>query len=250
MRILFLAILFPHFAFAIQGGELVEKDSPIAASTVSLQFQMGTPDQWWHHCTAALIAEDLAVTAAHCVPEANAVRPLRLAFTTDTGSSDFPTRAVTSFVRDAQFQDNVLREADDHDLALVRFSGGLPSGAKPARLLPTPFAAGAAVIVAGFGAVSFDQYELGILRSAKVIVAQPLLGRAETLLDQRSRGGTCPGDSGGPAFVENQGELFLWGIASRLWPLRVSDCAQYSIYTRLDAYADWLAWAASQLRKN
>jgi len=251
MRILiFLAMLFPHFASAIQGGDPVASDSALAAATVALQFQMGTPDQWWPHCTAALLADDLAVTAAHCVPEPNAIRPLRLAFTTDTTQGTFPTRAVTGFLRDEKFQSSVLHEADDHDLALVRFAGGRPPGAKPAHILTSALFAGEAVIVAGFGATSFDQYEMGTLRSAIVSVANPLLGQTETLLDQRGRGGTCPGDSGGPAFVELQGELFLWGIASRLWPLRVQDCAQYSIYSRLDSAANWLEWAATQLRKN
>ncbi|MGZ3696378.1 MAG: S1 family peptidase, partial [Bdellovibrionota bacterium] len=243
----------PSLAFAIQGGERVATGSALASAAVALQFQMGKPNEWWHHCTAVLIAEDLAMTAAHCVPEPAAMRPLRLAFTTDTTQGSFPTRPITGFVRDEKFQDKVLHEEDDHDLALVRFSGGLPPGARPVRVLSAAqsslLAIDSAVTIAGFGSENFQQYETGNLRWTKVFVAMPLKGQTETLLDQREKGGTCPGDSGGPAFLEKDGELILWGIASRLWPLHVNDCGRYSIYSRLDIVASWLEWAQNELRK-
>jgi hypothetical protein len=97
--------------------------------------------------------------------------------------------------------------------------------------------------------------------------------------EQRLKGGTRSVDSGGPAFLESgwadgfarnpavsafpervigsacassfsrlARRLILWGIASRLWPLRVQDCGQHAIYTRLDAETDWIQKIVEQLR--
>jgi secreted trypsin-like serine protease len=256
VRILFLQIFlllsFPELAGAIQGGERVAEGSSLARLTVSLQVQLGDKGEWWTHCSAVIWADDLVITAAHCLPEPGKKAPLRIAFTTDTRGASFESRPVTGYVRQEGFQTKILHEVDDHDLGLIRIAHGLPPGFNRARIIMPEESAllgkGSPAILTGFGSIVYDSYDVGIMRSTTVPVANPWNGQTEVLLDQRAKGGACSGDSGGPAFLEKDGQLILWGITSRAWPLRVNDCSQYMIYTRLDTQWAWLKDAAAKLR--
>ena len=51
---------------------------------------------------------------------------------------------------------------------------------------------------------------------------------------------TCPGDSGGPLYVETSFGMFLAGITSRGYDTNQFDCSEGGIYVRPDKIIDWI----------
>lgn len=58
---------------------------------------------------------------------------------------------------------------------------------------------------------------------------------SEFVLDEK-KSGTCSGDSGGPAFIEENGKIYLAGITSRGDFL----CNGIGVYTSVPAFIDWI----------
>lgn len=163
-------------------------------------------------------------------------------------------------------------EIDTGDIALIKFRGTIPSGFKVATFLPNQniLKNRAMVTVAGFGVdtvktkridekkyndlekaiedgeVFCDEnngkytncYEIvssgdGILRTTEA----PISGifKTEVFLDER-KAGTCNGDSGGPAYIKQNGEFFLFGVTSRGSAL----CNESGVYTNALYYRQWI----------
>ena len=57
---------------------------------------------------------------------------------------------------------------------------------------------------------------------------------------------SCNGDSGGPAYVEVDGEVQLAGATSRATKNFTQPCGDGGIYTRVDRYVDWIRQVAHQ----
>jgi secreted trypsin-like serine protease len=55
--------------------------------------------------------------------------------------------------------------------------------------------------------------------------------------------GPCSGDSGGPAFVDRSGTIYVGGITS----FGDAACRTYGVSTRVDAYESWLEGYAGNL---
>ena len=51
---------------------------------------------------------------------------------------------------------------------------------------------------------------------------------------------TCNGDSGGPVYVQHQGEWYVAGATSRATEGSSHPCGDGGIYVRLDRYRDWI----------
>ena len=138
------------------------------------------------------------------------------------------------------------------DIALVHFSGALPAGFKAASILSAANARNlvpdALVTIAGFGITNGVSKEgAGVLRVASVIVADPQFASSEVKLNQQNGTGACHGDSGGPAFLEVRGKLYLWGVTSRGVDDVKNDCSQFSAYTNILAYKSWVNRMATKL---
>jgi secreted trypsin-like serine protease len=58
---------------------------------------------------------------------------------------------------------------------------------------------------------------------------------SEFVLDEKNAG-TCSGDSGGPVFVEENGQMYLTGLTSRGDML----CNGVGVYTSVPAFIDWI----------
>ncbi|MFZ4402831.1 MAG: S1 family peptidase [Pseudobdellovibrionaceae bacterium] len=166
------------------------------------------------------------------------------------------------------------------DVALLKFEGPLPAGYKPATFLPDGkvLKSGQTVVLAGFGTtydgtVAADEQQgkettsagapeqsngatpsqesrrkklddRKILRSVKVKIASESFSATEIALDQTNGKGACHGDSGGPAFLQQGKNLYLWGITSR----GVQGCDKFSIYTNALVYKDWMEQGIQQLQ--
>jgi hypothetical protein len=142
-----------------------------------------------------------------------------------------------------------------NDVSLIKFPGGLPAGYEPAKILPPSvhLQDGETVTLAGYGESDPGQggnNGAGILRKVDVSIKNATYSQSEVLLDQTQGRGSCHGDSGGPAFVEMNGELYLWGVTSRAYPNNQDaavNCDQGAIYTEFDAQGQFVNAAQAQL---
>jgi len=236
-----------HAEDFIIGGTTVDASDPVASSTVLV-----TDGNFI--CTGSIIDTDLVVTAAHCV--AAPAETLKIVFALDIngGIDKSAVLPITGYLANPGWQGENSSGVDQHDIALIRVNGALPAGYHPATMLSSSASSaikkGDLTELAGYGITNAaTQDGAGTLREVSVKVSKQL-GQTEVVLDQRQGKGACHGDSGGPAFAKVGGELQLWGVTNRGYPDNAPDnCKEYAVYTRIEAYADFLSQAAAQLRK-
>ncbi len=179
-------------ALAIVGGQ-AETGAPARASVMVL-----APDG--RFCSAVMLARDVVLTAAHCVTGNG---DHRVHFRNPDGTPALLQIAQRA-VHPEYDPDAVRTRRRSIDLALVRLAEPLPERFAPATLSETTPAAGASVIVSGFG--MRDEQEgsganTGRFDSVSLSVVEPY-GRSRILIwlegpDGALRG-ACHGDSGGP----------------------------------------------------
>lgn len=164
-------------------------------------------------------------------------------------------------------------EVNTGDIALIKFKGTIPPGFKPAQFLAdgSLLKMGAIVTVAGFGvntvsttkvdpkkyqnleeAIAYGEVVCddeangakincvevetngdGILRTTEAPIKA--IDQSEITLDEK-KAGTCNGDSGGPAFIRLNGELYLFGVTSRGSAL----CNEVGVYTNALYFKGWI----------
>lgn len=247
---LLLAMVQSTYCFAdIVGGDDVAPTDDIAHTTVAL-YQQSSPESG-ALCTATLIAKNIAVTAAHCVE--HGVDHMGIITGEEIESSDRSVLRVVDAEISKQWSEGNLAGQDAGDIALIRFEGKLPKGYHAAHMLPKKVSLqkGDQVILAGYGiSNAMKKTGAGTLRKTEVSVQDPQFGKTEILLDQRNGSGACHGDSGGPAFVESNGKYYLMGVTSRGYPVTApDDCHHEVVYTRVNAYKNWISQTAKELQK-
>lgn len=168
--------------------------------------------------------------------------------------------------------------SDWGDIALIKFAGSLPPGYKPVSLLADDsiLRRGVMVTVAGFGVSQVDVESVdarkvknldqaleygdvmcdddlknclrvemsgdGLLRQTQAPISS--LQETEVRLDESKGQGTCSGDSGGPAYIESNGQLYLFGVTSRGSQL----CDSVGVYTNAVYYTDWIQSTMPKMR--
>ncbi|MGZ6427588.1 MAG: S1 family peptidase [Bdellovibrio sp.] len=184
------------------------------------------------------------------------------------------TRSIVGYKVHPNYRSNKQQEKDTDwgDIAIIKFSGSLPPGYQPVPLLPDDsiLKRGLQIAVAGYGVsqvdvepvdaskmkdfdeavaygevlcdddstrsncVKVDMSGEGVLQKTKAFVSS--VQETEFRLDESKGQGTCSGDSGGPAFVEQNGQAYLVGVTSRGSPL----CNDTGVYTNAVYYKDWI----------
>ena len=237
-----------HAASPIVQGTKVTAGNRVSKTVVAL---IGSSAQGQSLCTASLVAQDLAVTAAHCVTEENSAQaiPLTIIFATDIHAATAnQIRKVDGVRFPVEWNPAAQGAKNTADVAVLHFSGGLPVPYEASDLLPFDqvLKKGEVVEIAGYGIsnATTDQGE-GILRHTNITLIEPAYSATEVRLDQSHGGGACHGDSGGPAYLVISGQPYLFGITSR----GSGACDIDVIYTRLEPYRAWFEKASASLRK-
>lgn len=210
----------------IVNGEPVKLSDNYAKHTVAL----GESELM---CTGVLIAPHFVLTAGHCKDD---VQHGKIYFGTD--KSNFISRRVVSATRHPEYCTNgdcgTLSSVDDHDIAVIQFEGEIPAGFAPVEVASKSLlGAGKTIHLAGFGANEHGAYE-DILKATQVPFDQ-FVGETEfNTIETKS--GSCNGDSGGPAFIQNNGKLLVAGLTSR----GDGPCRRLGIYTMVESYSSWI----------
>ncbi|KAF5274823.1 hypothetical protein FQR65_LT00406 [Abscondita terminalis] len=210
-----------------------------------------------HKCGAALLNENWAITAAHCVdnvPPSDLL--LRLGehdLSTDNEPYIHQERRVQIVAAHPQFDPRTF----EYDLALLRFYE--PIVFQP-NIVPVCVPnndenfVGRTAFVTGWGRL----YEDGPLPSVLQQVAVPVINNTVCEAMYRSagyiehiphificagwrRGGfdSCEGDSGGPMVIQREDKRFLLaGVIS--WGIGCAEPNQPGVYTRISEFRDWI----------
>ena len=224
----------------IVNGKALTKRNPISHSIVALVFDK---DSGQALCTGSLISPNVVLTAAHCVED----HPERMTvvFSQSVQKSKTEDRRISDrYIQHPNWQRHLT--SGEGDLALVHFKGDLPKGFSPIELVGADYnlKMGQKIIMAGFG-VTDGETETG---SGKLRMTH------STLIDQHSatefvsdgkKTSVCFGDSGGPAFIQEEGHLQQWGVASSVTN---QACNEASIHTAIMKYESWIKSSIAKLK--
>jgi secreted trypsin-like serine protease len=234
-----LAVIAPP-ASAIVGGGGAPADG-ISRSIVTIIGSRGT------FCSGSVIAQDLVLTAAHCVmpgAEYKVIIP-----------GETPPRLldVRRVAQHPQFNvASIMAHRASPDVALLQLATPLPATKAPAPLAAPiiPIEPGSRLTIAGVGvAQRGDGKSGGTIRAADLgVTGKPgslQIRLADPLTNNPSSGlGACTGDSGAPAF-EMQGRAVIVGVVS--WstgPNNSDGCGGLTGVTPLTLYREWILQTA------
>jgi hypothetical protein len=240
--LLALAVAFiTHPAAAIVGGGGLPAEN-IARAIVTIIGSRGS------FCSGSLIAQDLVLTAAHCVlPGAD----YKVILPGETPPRLLDVKRMASH---PQFNvQNILAHRASADVALLQLAAPLPPGKAPAPLgaPAVPILLGARLTVAGVGVTrrgdgksggtvhAADLAVTGKPGSLQIRLADPLPNNIRDGL------GACTGDSGAPAFEMQGGRAVIVGVVSWSTGANNTDgCGGLTGVTPLTLYRDWIVRTA------
>ncbi len=217
---------------SIINGTPVAENNVTAKSVVGLLMKY-TEDArgkvWLQGCTGSVLASRFILTAAHCV-KGSVAEDLLVHFSLKTvtyqqqknqltrvdAEKYLITRKVKSFLVHPDYN-----ETGSYDLAVIMLEESIPADAVPVKLLPAEYINTALeqttfegqnlpVTLIGFGVIKEKPVtETDVLR--ETTVTSQFLNRF-VVTDQTKGSGGCNGDSGGPAFLTVNNDIYQVGV--------------------------------------
>jgi secreted trypsin-like serine protease len=195
-------------------------------------------------CTGSILSENIVLTAAHCV-EGNPQQMSLIFANNIKKANSSQVRSVDTFEQNPYWQNPSASKKGD--LALLHFTGGLPRGYQPVQLVDraTSLQEGDSVYFLGYGVTNGNTHAgSGVLRTTETTV----LGEQSPtqIVTDGTKTSVCFGDSGGPAFIEQDGQWLQWGVASSV---SSQSCNEVSIHTSVMSYESWIRTTSAKLSR-
>lgn len=232
----------------IVGGDPVTDTDQIGQHVVALETGLQV------FCTGVLVKKNVVLTAAHCTDVASDPRYINVVFGKDVKGEVQKRRVLGGKVTDKwpalTTHDLINPSSPWGDLALLKFEGEAPEGFTPARILGNAekLTEGLEITLAGYGLTKMPDTESTKLLKTSVRLTNPTYTESELLFAQFEGRGACHGDSGGPAFANFNGKIFLVGITSRSATATGAEtCLEGSIYTSVAKQLPFLIESAKFL---
>ncbi len=230
-------------SFSLIGGDYVGESDPAGNSTIAVisTYINRKGDQLYKKCGALIVSDRAVITAAHCVDPTNyASVKSTLVFNKNLEmSAEIDTRKSTATIIHPAYDSS----KNTSDIAIIFFSGGLPTGYVPATisLEPIPFEPGDSVRIFGYGVNDeLSGKSDNRLRTAVVDVDGVSETEGVSLRQQPTYGSTCFGDSGSPSFFEYKDQLVAWGVASTVRGRMGYKCNFRSFYMPFWMFKDFI----------
>jgi V8-like Glu-specific endopeptidase len=225
----------------IVGGEIPNPESIISRHTVGLYaMDVGAL------CTGTIIGKRLILTAAHCVDK---TRKLAVFFGPSIENPEYAIGAEKVVIY-GQYETRQNQKIDIGDMALVLLKKDIPPTHLITPIVPSDYvpAADQIFVIAGYGVTNGILKDAsGTLRMAAVRLVEGELGDSEFVTDQTLGSGACFGDSGGPAYVIANDELYLAGVVSRVANKNGDPCKGIAVYSNAGHFRPFLQRAVKQL---
>lgn len=200
------------------------------------------------YCTASVIAQEIVLTAAHCVSNPSNTRVFFRG-----GQSQLVLFDVASIALHPEFRPKIGRKhLISIDLALLRLAEPLPPAFKPIELMDSgPVATGQPFRIAGFGRADESvRGTSGVLRAGILVASGPKSPILVWLTDPDGAGlGGCTGDSGAPVLAIGQPALVA--VAIRANGINGHSCGASTEAVLIGPQMPWVrktlqAWGATR----
>lgn len=196
-------------------------------------------------CTGTLIAQNLVLTAGHCLEKVTASNVSFYIGTQANGSIGASSYPAKDFIFHPKYNKNAPPPGtltDYYDIALVRLAKGVPySAAKMVRQkeVGTLLKLGDKVLLMGFGKTDPKVANSSGTKMQGFSLLK-MIGTSEIWVDHSKWSQKCFGDSGGPTLmattINGPKEWHVVGVASRTG----QDCTGGSVETRVDVFLPWI----------
>lgn len=250
----------PGESFGIVGGKTLGQGNDLSATTV-LIVQKKYDDKT-SICTGTLIAPDTVLTAAHCTSAWGSKYKVAFSNNIDCVATqvDVKTREVTAQATHPDYSYYGKTLQADVDIAILKFSGGLPEGYTFRELPSRTYQINPDndLVVTGYGSTDYYSDDAGTLRfttaagnrlSDSYITARSKKSTQvkDAFVLEQKQNGVCSGDSGGPLYTYDNGKLVLIGVTSSGIAIdesvntdKPAICNGVSLFTDLRKQMDWI----------
>ncbi len=188
-------------------------------------------------CTGTLISPTHVLTAAHCVESG---RGGFIGDTQGTFTVNGQTYGTVRVTPHPQYNPNDFSAG--FDIAIMELDRPV-SGVQPSEILRQAPQVGDILTLVGFGESGTSQggsnFDFGTKHVGQTPLEQVTQNHLFWTLDNHNEANTAPGDSGGPAYVEVNGQLFIAGVTSG-GAGDAHGLGGESFDTRVDTLASWI----------
>lgn len=193
----------------VQGQKVFSQD-PESAKAVLLIIEFKNGDQ--KMCSSTLIAQNVLLTAGHCLDGA---RKIMAVFHADiTCASGYRKASHAVMVKAAQLHPeyerhhHIKNEADENpDLALLLLAKPAPARFKPFKILDQFSELNSSLELYGYGVTGTFKEDSLTLRKAVITPSQAFVAEKNLIIDQQQKAGICQGDSGGAGYLKDANNI-------------------------------------------